>query len=81
MIKKSKPEPRNLGVTVLAGCVAVLSLTVAISIFPVTFTDISAIAYFAFAAVVAVLAVVTAAYGRVSVLKELARGLFSNIPG
>jgi hypothetical protein len=81
MIQKAKPEPRNPGVTVVAGVIAVTGIIFAVISFPTNLTDIIQVGYFAFAAFVTVLAVVTAAYGRVSVLEQLAKGLFRMIIG
>lgn len=77
MIKKVNKETRNLGVTVVAGCIAITAALFAYSLFPTDAQDIASIAYFAGAAFVALLALIVAVYGRKSALKNLIEGMFN----
>jgi hypothetical protein len=71
MIKETKVEKRNLGVTVIAGTISLVAIMIASNVFPTDAHSLAQIAYFAFASFVALLAFAIAIYGRKKALKNL----------
>lgn len=70
-------EPRNLGVTVIAACFALLAGTITYSLLPLNLSDINSIIFFSIGVVVFLLTLAVAIYGRKSILKTFIEGLMN----
>jgi hypothetical protein len=77
MNKPVVTEPRNLGVSVLAGTITIVAALIASMLMPIHWTDLTQDAYFIGACVIALLGLVAALYGRVSVFKAFIESIFS----
>jgi len=77
MIRKDKKEERSLGVTIIAGCIAILAIFLAVGTFPSNFKDLVQDAYFAFTSIIAILAIIVAIYGRKGTLKAFIMLIFN----
>lgn len=73
--KAKQPEPRNAGVTVIASALALMAALIGLTFLPLSVSDVNSIIFFSIAVVMFVLTLVTAIYGRLSILKALAEGI------
>ena len=71
----SHSEKRNMGVTVLAGVVMLMSYILAFTFLPLNTADVNSIIYFSVAVGVGTIALVVAIYGRKSALKQFVESL------
>lgn len=76
MKDRKKVEEYNLGVGVLAGSVSFLAGSFALSMLPLS---PSTFGFFIVAAIIALLALAVAIYGRVSIFKQFVKGLINSL--
>ncbi len=75
-----KTEPRNFGVTVLAGTGALFVGILAMGLFPLNFKDVTALAIFVLAALIFLVLLAIAIYGRKKPFQAVVEALFYTLP-